>query len=750
MEMTTTSPPQPEIGRPRRRIVGEQKVTGTATYAAEYDVKDLLHGYVVNATITKGRISGIDESASRGVPGVVEIIHHERRPKLAYFDFQYSDMDGPPGSPFRPFYNAKIQFADQPIALVVAETFEAARYAASLLEVSYEEADFDVDLKANLGQSQKPSRGIDSIIKPLPPGDYGDFDGAYAEAAARYEGEFYHRSQHHNPLEMHATTTVYEGEGKLTIYDKTQGTTNSQLYVSNVFGLSMGDVRVLAPFVGGGFGSGLRPQYQLVMSVMGALCLKRNVRVVLDREQMFTFGHRPETLQKLRFGASADGKLTAVSHEAFAETSKFEEYHECVVNHAGMLYPVENVHLNYKLVPLDRYTPLDMRAPGGVTGLLAIETVMDQLADQLRMDPLEFRLKNYTLRDVSADKPFSSKELKACYEQAAERFGWSERKPTGEHPRRGNRLVGHGMASGMWDAIMLPAKASAEMRPDGHLVIRSALNDCGQGAYTVMTQIAADQLGLSIEDVTFEFADSALDASPIQGGSYTTGVVGSAVKAACTAVREKLFREAQIMDGFPLGDALLPDVTFRDGAIILNSDENIRVPFTEIVAFSRGESIKASKTNIPNPAIIKQYTRCSHAASFVEVEVDAQLGVVYVTRAVTAVAAGRIMNPKTARSQILGGMVWGISMALREETLLDHGMGKFMNTDLGEYHLPVHADIGDLDVIFVEEEDKIINSLGAKGIGEIGMISMAPAIANAIFNATGKLVTDFPIKLGDL
>lgn len=741
---------RPEIGQPRRRIVGEQKVTGQAKYAAEYNADDLLYGYVVNATVTRGRITGISETAARSVDGVVEIIHHERRPKLACFDFQYLDMDAPPGSTFRPFYDAEIQFADQPVALVVAETFEAARYAASLLDLQYEEDEFNVDLHANLDKAHKPSRGVDALLKPLPPDDYGDFKTAYEAAAATFDGQMYHRSQHHNPLEMHATTTVYEGEGKLTIYDKTQGTTNSQLFVSNIFGLKMKNVRVIAPFIGGTFGSGLRPQYQLLLSVMAALYLKRNVRVQLDRAQMFTFGHRPETQQHVRFGATAAGKLSAVSHTARAETSQFEDYHEVVVNHAGMLYPVENVHMDYKLVSLDRYTPLDMRGPGGTTGVLAVEVAMDQLADRLSVDPLQFRLNNYAERDYASGKPFSSKELRACYEQAAERFGWDQRRPTGKHPRRGNRLVGHGMASGIWDAIMLPAKATARLTTDGKLTIECALNDSGQGAYTVMAQIAADELGFPLEDVTFNFADSQLDASPIQGGSYTTGVVGSAIKSACFALKDKIFHLAQILDGFPLGDALLPDVTFTNGHIVLNTDESVRIPLTDIIAFNQGKAIEVAKTNIPNPLKLKKYTRCSHAASFVEVEIDAQLGVIYVTRAVTAVAAGRIMNPKTARSQILGGMVWGISMALREETLSDRQSGKFLNTNLAEYHLPVHADIGDLDVIFVEERDDIINELGAKGIGEIGLISMTPAIANAVFNATGKVIDRVPIKLGEL
>ncbi|CAH0998873.1 Aldehyde oxidoreductase molybdenum-binding subunit PaoC [Neolewinella maritima] len=739
-----------EIGKPRRRIEGALKVSGQAKYAAEYQVPDLLYGYIVNATITKGRITHIDETAARTVGGVVDIFHHDHRSDLPKFDMLYKEMDAPPGSAFRPLYDAEVKSNGQPIALVVAETFEAARYAASLLEISYAEEAFDVDLKENLHQAKKPSKGLATLIKPLPPGPRGDFESAYASADARFEGEFLHGSQHHNPLELFATTTVYEGEGKLTIYDKTQGTTNSQVYVSNLFGLRFKDVRVIAPFVGGGFGSGLRPQYQLVLCVMAALELKRNVRVVMDRKQMFTFGHRPETVQRTRFGATADGELTAINHVALAETSRFEDYNEVVVNHANMLYPAGNVTLEYKLVPLDRFTPLDMRAPGGSTGMLAIETTMDQLADQLGIDPLEFRLRNYAERDVSSDKPFSSKELRECYRQGAEQFGWSERKPTSEQGRRGNRLVGHGMSSGMWDVIALPGTATAEFTADGKLIVRSAVTDNGQGTYTVMSQIAAHELGLPLEAVTFEYGDSKLPLSPIQGGSYTTGVIGSAVKASCRALKNELFKLAQIMDGYPLGNALPEDAVFTDGAIVLKEAPHTKIRLTDIIAFNKGKAVTASKSNIPNVFKLKQYTRASHSASFVEVEVDEQLGIINVTRAVTVVAAGRIMNPQTARSQILGGMVWGISMALREETLLDPRLGKYINTSLGEYHLPVHADIHDLEVIFVEEHDTIINELGAKGIGEIGMISMAPAIVNAVYNATGKLVKVFPIKVGDL
>lgn len=739
-----------QIGQSRNRLEGRKKVTGQAKYAAEYNVPDLLHGYVLNSSITKGKIVEMDESIARKIPGVVDILSHENRIKLPWFDMMYSDMDAPPGSPFKPFYNNEIKFSRQPIALVVADSFETARYAASQIKVTYKEEEFDVDINNNLEHAKKPAKGLATFIKPLPPSPRGDFEEAYTAAHATYEGVYKHGTEHHNPMEMHATTTIFEGDGKLTIYDKTQGTSNSQIYVANIFGLSFKDVRVIAPFVGGSFGSGLRPQYQLLLCVMAALKLKRNVRVSLDRKQMYTFGHRPQTFQTVRFGADETGTLTALSHTAIAETSRFEDYNEVVVNWGNILYPAENTQLKYRLVPLDTFTPMDMRAPGGSTGMHAIETAMDALAYQLKIDPLEFRLRNYSERDVSEDKPFSSKELRECYRQGAEKFGWSERSLEHRSMKRGNRLVGYGMSSGIWDVIALPAKAKVTLTKAGKLIVESAVTDNGQGTYTVMTQIAADQLGLHLDDVSFEYGDSKKPLSPIQGGSYTTGVIGSAIRAACKELKKEIFKQAQKIDSSPFADLDLAEVDFEDGTVVAQKDASISMSLINIVKSHKDKSISAEKTNIPNPIKLKQYTRVAHSAAFVEVEVDEELGVVNVTRSVTAVAAGNIMNPKTARSQILGGMVWGISKALREETLLDLNTGKYVNPNLAEYHLPVHADIHEMDVIFVEEKDEIINELGAKGIGEIGLVSMAPAIANAIFHATGKMMTDFPITFEKL
>jgi xanthine dehydrogenase YagR molybdenum-binding subunit len=740
----------PTIGQPISRLEGELKVTGTAKYSGEYNVEGLLYGYVINSTITKGKIVKFHTEAVKALPGVVEIFTYENRPSLGWFDMQYNDMDAPPGTPFKPLDDADIKYNGQPIALIVAETFEIARQAAGMLKVDYEEEPFLTNLKENLDKGRAPHTGLATFLKPLPPKDRGDFDKAYEKADAKASGFFIHGTEHHNPLELFTTTTLFEGDGKLTIYDKTQGTVNCQQYVANVFGLHFKDVRVVSPYVGGGFGSGLRPQYQLFLSVMAALELKRHVRVTLERSQMFTFGHRPPTVQTTKFGAEANGKVTALFHEAIAETSQYEDYTEVVVNWAPMLYPAENTIMKYKLVPLDVYSPLDMRAPGGSTGIHAIESTMDELAYQLKIDPLELRLINYAERDVSVDRDYSSKELRQCYLQGAEKFGWSKRSPEPRSMKRGNKLVGYGMATGIWESMILPARAEAMITRDGKLHVKSAVTDIGTGTYTVMSQIAADELGLPIEDVTFSYGNSKLPFAPIQGGSFTTSAVGSAVKVAGKALCKKLFKVAKGMDNSPFADADIEDVIFDSGFIKLASDETVSVSFKDLVVANKNRVIRTTNTNIPNLFKLKKYSRAAHSAAFVEVEVDEELGVVNVTRAVTAVAAGNIINPKTARSQILGGMVWSISKALREETITDYRLGKYMNQNLGEYHIPVHADIHDLDVIFVEEHDEIVNELGSKGLGEIGLVGMPPAIANAIFHATGKRINQFPIHFDSL
>ncbi|MEZ0542488.1 xanthine dehydrogenase family protein molybdopterin-binding subunit [Fibrella arboris] len=741
------------IGQPVKRVDGADKVTGKAKYAAEFNVPGLTYGYVVSSALVKGKITSIDTTAALAVPGVLEVFTHENRPKTAWFDMNYKDMDAPPGSPFRPLHDEKIKYSGQPIALVVAETFELARYAASLVKTTYDMEEHETDLEAHLADARDPAVGVASLLKPPPPKPRGNADMAMLAADVSIKARHVHGPQHHNPMEMFATTVEYGKEDKdgkpyLTIYDKTQGAYNSQLYVAQIFDLPFSHVRVISPYVGGGFGSGLRPQYQLFLAVMVAKALKRSVRVTLTRQQMFTFGHRPNTVQEVELGASTDGTITAIKHDAKAATSQFEDYTEVVVNWTGMLYDVPDTTLTYKLKPLDIYSPLDMRAPGGVTGDHAIETAIDALAYELGMDPVEFRLKNYSEKNwTEGDKPYSSKELRACFYQGAERFGWKERNPEPRSMKRGHNLVGWGMATGIWDASRLFARAEAVLTVNGKLRVSSATADIGTGTYTIMTQIAADTLGMPIEDVLFKLGDTEMPLAPFQGGSMTISTVGSAVKQVCEDLGKKLLKLAGKDPKSPFYDAAWKDVTFFEGEMRLKKDPHVSMKLVDIVAMNGGRAVSETSTSMPNPLVSGKYSKHTHSAAFVEVEVDEDLGTVTVTRAVTAVAGGRIMNPRTARSQIIGGMVWGISSALQEDSKMDHRYGRFMNHNFAEYHIPVCADIHDLDVIFVEEHDEIVNPLGAKGLGEIGIVGMPAAIANAVFHATGKRIYDLPITL---
>lgn len=741
---------KPVVGKPISRLEGVLKVTGKARYAAEFPAPDLLYAYVVNSTITKGKIEGIDTQKARAVQGVVDILTHENRPALAAFDIQYADMDSPPGTVFKPLYDAKIRYNGQPIALVIAEDFETARYAASLVEVRYKTEAFDTCLEDNLSRARKPKAGLITPAKPGPPKPQGDFEKAYHEAPFKTDRGFRHSAEHHNPMELFATTTIWAEGDKLTIYDKTQGTINNQVFIANAFGLPFKDVRVIAPFVGGAFGSGLRPQYQLFLCVMAALHLKRNVRLMLSRKQMFTFGHRPQSIQRLRFSANADGKVNALAHHTISETSRFEDYTEKVSQWSHMLYPAPNTLFEYKIAPLDLYTPIDMRAPGGVTALHAIECTMDELAYAAGLDPVEFRLRNYSETDPATQKPFTSKALRECYQLGAERFGWAGRNPVPGSMTRGNKLVGWGMATGIWDAMQFPARAEARINAEGKLIVRNAVTDIGTGTLTVMTQVAADALGLPIEDVSFRYGDSKQPFSMFEGGSSMAASTSSAILAAARALRDILFRKAKSIPGSPLAKAKAEEVIFENGEIRLKKDPSQKVSFREIVAANGGRSISVKKLSTPQALKLRKYAKGTHSAAFVEVEVDQELKTIAVTRAVTAVAAGKIINPKTAGSQILGGMVWGISKALREHSMLDENLGKFINANLAEYHIPVHADIGDLQVIFADEKDALINELGVKGVGEIGIVAMPAAIANAIFHATGKRLANLPIHFDQL
>ncbi|MDO9405362.1 MAG: xanthine dehydrogenase family protein molybdopterin-binding subunit [Polaromonas sp.] len=724
------------------RIDGRAKVTGQARYAAEHTTPDMVYGVVVNSTIARGRIAGLELDEARAVAGVVDILSHENRPKIRKLDLFYKDSTAPSGSPFKPFSGGRIFYSGQPVALVVAETFEAARYAASLVRVRHDEEPHDTDLVKNLHRAHKPGRLKLGFVPPPKP--TGDADAAFAAAPAKIDAEYYSGVEHHNPMEMHATTVLRAPDGHLTIYDKTQGSQNSRWMVSHVFGLGKDKVTVKNPFVGGAFGSGLRPQYNLILAVMASLQLKRSVRVVLTRQQMFTFGHRPETWQRVKLAADADGTLKAVMHEAIAETSRLEDYVEVVVNWSAQLYKCDNVKLDYKVVDLDQYSPMDMRAPGAAHGVHALEVAMDELSYELGMCPLALRRKNYTIADAEGT-PFSTKELHACYDQGAERFGWSRRTLAPRSMKEGTEYIGWGMATGTWDAMQMFGRAQAVLHADGRLEVSSAASDIGTGTYTVMSMIAAAAMGLPLEQVTFRLGDSTLPVAPIEGGSATVATIGSAVEGVCEKLQKQLFKLAKKVPDSAFAKAKFEDLLFSDGAMRLRAQPAVAVALTGILAASRESRIEDRFLLLPNMLKQKKYLRATHSAVFCEVRVDETFGTVRVTRIVSAIAAGRIINAKTARSQVTGSVVWGISQALHEETHADHRLGRFMNHNLSEYHVAVNADIHDIDVVFVDEDDRVVSSLGAKGVGEIGIVGVSAAIANAIFHATGRRVRSTPM-----
>lgn len=738
------------IGDAINRVDGFEKVTGRARYAAEHSAADLLYGWVVSGDIAKGKVLSIDDSAARAIEGVVEVISHFNRPHVAWLDRSYQDEVAVPGSPFRPLYDGAVVFSGQPLALVVAQTLEAARDAAALVRVTYAPEPHNTDFMVALKEKFEPVRKRGTFQSPKARGDAkAGFDAAPLKHAADY-----HLPLHfHNPMEMHASTVIWEGGGKITVYDKTQGSQNVQSYLASVFGFSPDDVRVLNPYVGGAFGSGLRPQYQVYLATLAAKMLERSVRVVLTRQQMFTHVHRPEALQSVRLATDAQGRLQSIVNDATTSTSRFENYMEVVCNWGLMNYACENASGEYTLAPVDTYTPGDMRAPGAATGMTLFEIAIDEMACLAKVDPLAFRLLNYSEVDAMGDKPFTSKALRQAYEQGAARFGWNRRSPAPRSMREGSELVGFGVATGMWDAMFMKTTASARLSAEGDLVVACAASDIGTGTYTVMAQVASDTLGLPLARITPQLGDSALPASPVEGGSWMAASAGAAVQLACQSIGRQLIDAAHGMDGKPLGKPKLEEVEFRGGMIVLKSDPSRSVSIADVMRASGKDALSAEETAKPGIGDkIGQMLKASntHSAIFAEVKVDEEVGVVRVTRIVSAVAAGRIINPKTARSQILGGVVMGIGMALHEDAFTDHRLGRVMNHNFAEYHVAANADIYDIEVIFVEEPDPEVTPLGVKGLGEIGIVGTAAAVVNAIFHATGKRVRDLPATIDKL
>ncbi|USI74071.1 xanthine dehydrogenase family protein molybdopterin-binding subunit [Sphingomonas morindae] len=743
--MATHAPQMSRIGDPLSRVDGRLKTTGTARYTADFPHEGLVYGVIVSSAITRGRIVEIDGSAAEALPGVLTVLSHANRPAYVEADKAWHDMVAPKGSPYRVLDTDEVRWAQQPVALVVAESFEAARHGARLVRIRYESAPHQTDIDHARAEAFNPKG--DGTYSPEK--SRGDFAEAFAAAPVRVEGEYRLAFEHHNPMEPHAATALWRPDGSLLVHDKTQGSQNSRDYLAGVFGLEPDQVEVVAPFMGGGFGSGLRPQYQLALAALAARKVDRPVKVVMTRQQMFSHQYRPHVAFDIALGADEDGRLQAINADCTGVTSRFETFAENIVDWPARIYACDNVRLDYRVAPIDTYTPGSMRAPGAATSLNLFEIAMDELAYAANMDPLALRLANYSDKDQITDQPYTSKALKEAYRIGAERFGWGKRSMAPRSMKDGRELVGWGMATGVWESLFQAHTVRARLGLDGRLEVANASADIGTGTYTIMTQIASEELGLPVDRIDARLGDSSLPKAPVEGGSWGAASIGNALLLACGSLREKLLSAARRREQSPLANAGIEQVEFVGGTIRLKSDPSRAIDLTDLV-HGEGGPIEAEESNSPDQLAAPKKARNTHQAVFVEVKVDEALGQIRVTRVTAAVAAGRIINPKTARSQILGGVVMGIGMALHEETMADHRLGRFMNHNLAEYHVPAHADIADIDVVFVDEPDPEVNPMGIKGLGEIGIVGTAAAVANAIFHATGRRERSLPITIDRL
>jgi xanthine dehydrogenase YagR molybdenum-binding subunit len=732
-------------GDPVNRVDGRMKVTGGARYAAEVEVARVAHAVMITSAVARGRITSMDLSEAKKAPGVLAILTHENAPRLRP-QAEVKDKPSPTDRILQVLQDPDVHYSNQPVGVVVADTLDRARHAAALVTVRYDSVPVEVSLAGAHSEPKKPSPpkgGDETKGSDKPDNERGDPEAGMRAAAARIEQTYTTPAETHNPMEMHATIAVWQGSDHLTVYDSTQGIFEVRRKLSSCFGLPKENVRVVSKYVGGGFGSKGSCWSHVVLAAMAARQVKRPVKLMVMRPQMFgPVGGRPATSQRVVLGASKDGHLTVIRHESRSVTSRFDEFVEHVTTPTRSLYQCPNVYTSERLVALDTGTPQFMRAPGEATGTFAVESAMDELAYALGMDPLELRLRNHADVDPSSGKPWSSKSLKACYQQAAARFGWSKRRPEPRSMKDGNILIGWGMATATYPANQRPASASASLRPDGTVQVKAGSQDIGTGTYTVMTQVAADALGIPFERVQFDLGDTEMPETPTSGGSQTAASVGSAVHNACLALRENLAALVRGDQGSPLRGA--SDLRLEGDRLVGTAGEGERLA----AIFKRhGKKTVEAEFHSKAAESRKKYGTRSFGAQFVEVAVDPDLGQVRVSRVVSAFAAGRILNAKTARSQYLGGIVWGLGMGLFEETAYDPQLGRIMNADLAEYHVPVNRDVPAIDVIFVDEQDPYVNEIGVKGIGEIGITGVAAALANAVFHATGKRVRDLPITL---
>jgi xanthine dehydrogenase YagR molybdenum-binding subunit len=729
------------VGEPMDRVDGPLKVTGGARYSAEIPTANIVHAVIVQSTVATGRVVSIAAAEAERMPGVLTVMTHRNAPRLAP-----QTPDPPARRVLTLLQDDVVRYNGQPIALVVADTLERATDAAHHVHVAYASVPPVIAMDAARGQRYEPAASMGRE----PDWSIGDVAAGLASADVRIENMYTTPIENHNPMEPHATIAMWDGD-HLTVYDATQYVIGDRDTVAKTLDVPPENVHLLSYFIGGGFGCKGSVWSHVPLAAMAARVVGRPVKLVLTRRQMFgPVGGRPLTEQRIALGARRDGTLTAIRHESTSHTSRFEDFLEPAAMQSRMLYASPNIATAHRLVKLDLGTPTFQRAPGEATGTFALESAMDEMAVALGVDPVAFRLKNYAETDPEKGLPWSSKSLRECYRMAGDRFGWANRNRQPGGLRDGDVLIGHGMATAVYPTNRGKASAIARLSVDAagsvRGLVQTASQDIGTGTYTVMTQVAADALGLPVDRVRFELGDSRMPPSPVSGGSQTAASTGSAVHVVCTALRQRLAELAVSDEDSPLHSIAADDVRAAAGRLYLASDP------------SRGESYEAVLRRHPDQSLVatmdaapgeekKQYSMYAFGAVFAEVRVDRELGEIRVARVTATYGAGRILNHKTALSQLHGGIVWGIGMALEEETLVDTRTGRYINADLAEYHVPVNADVGTLDVTFIDEDDPHVNPIGVKGIGEVGITGVTAAIANAVFNATGVRVRDLPITL---
>jgi xanthine dehydrogenase YagR molybdenum-binding subunit len=731
------------IGQPLTRREGVLKTTGAARFAADHRPEGMVHAALAVSSIARGRVTALDVAAAMAHPGVIAVMTPSNAPKLALDPDEKQH-----GFMFRLdlLQNDTVRYANQPIAVVVAETLEAATEGAVLLNPQY------VAEAVRTGLDSADSFAPEFVGAGSPAAEsVGDLDAGLEEAAVRVEAVYDTPAQYHNAMEPHAVVAIWTGD-TLSLETPSQGMAMAQARIGGLFGIPPENIHINSPFLGGGFGSKGLISGPQILGIMAARLVGRPVKLVLRREQMYgPVGHRAPTRQTLRMGADSQGRLTALGHHAKTASSSFDNFFEPAANTSHGLYASPAISTSHEAVRIDTGTPLFMRAPGEASGSAALESAVDEMALACGMDPLAFRLANYAEVEPISGKPFSSKALRECYEQGAARFGWAGRPQAPRQMRDdAGMLVGWGMGTAVFPALMFQGQARAMLRRDGTGVVETGAHDMGQGAWTAFAQIAADSLGLDLDKVEFRSGTSDLPDAGIAGGSAHTATVGAAIHGAGADVIGKLADLAMSDQRSTLFGAGNAGLVARGGRLYRRDDEAVSESYAEILARAGQDEIEGRGTGASDPASMSKYAMQAHGAVFAEVKVDPDLGQVRVTRLVGAFAAGTVVNPRMVRSQYYGGMIWGVSFALHEHAVVDKRSGRVMNPNLGDYHVPVSADVPRIEAILVEERDDHVNALGIKGVGEIGITGTAAAIANAIWHATGVRVRSFPITLDRL